>query len=626
VADRRPRSLRIRSVVAAQGPQAGEPVESAEPGTSIRVLGSGFGEKPAAVQAVFDDTAVPVFSTPFSDRQLTVTCPLVPEETSRLRIRVGRRTSSAVRFAVRPPKRRRRPPGQATRELFGVVDQYAALTAVLARALAPRVGASGALTIAADGLDEGRKVVQRNLELWLQWAPLQAKAPFEPLRTVALTDELVASGGLTARMRSLTAQTYGPGGTFDLSQEGKPEATELPASTLGDVGFILQEGAKLLEGVEDVLNTLAPSIEVGIGAGIEGSVDVQLSLGAPVSALGKLVDFVGQLVGKSGDDAGKADIERRLEGIEQTVGLISGRMIELLDAVALLEQKADRAEGKSDQAGQQLEGLVRKVDGLEAKGDRLEEKTERLEGKADRLEGKADRDGLTLDDLVRRAEAQEEKLDRLEEKDDRLEGKADTIHERLDLVIERQDRLEGKADRLEGKADSLEEKGDRLEGKVDRLEGKGDRVEGKVDQLEGKVDRIEVKGDRVEGKLDLLESKADAIEGKLDRAEAKLDRVSRELPHEASVADQRGTAGRVTGAVTALAADGQVYVRAAIDRRRDELDDEASWSPWAPFGAPGTAARTRDGGVFHRVYESQDHNGLADAAQWTAWLDFLRQP
>jgi hypothetical protein len=702
VAERRPRSPSIRSVVAAAGPRAGEPVERVEAGDAIRIAGTSFGEDPAAVVALFDETPVRPWASRFSPRGLTVTAPL--GATEQLRVRVGERTSKPVPLVVRRPERRGGEPGEATRELFGIVDEYIGTTAELTRALAPHLEEGEAFAAAADAIDDGRGTIRRNLELWLSWAPLQAEAEFEPLRTVELMDELAATGGLATRANALVAQTYGPAGAVTRAvgaQVGSPGfaqaagerlATTTASSVAGTIGFVLHEGSKVLEFVEDLLNILSPSAAVGASAGVEGVVDVQINLGNPISAVSKVIDTIAQLLQHAGEKGEKAALDERLRRLEETVaridqalGTISGRVVQLVDIGAKLEGKADRAEGKADGAAQvadavrttvdrilsrtselkfvvdvlegktdlvhgevhRIEGkldtaLVR-LDALEAKGDRLEVKTDTIEAKADRLEGKADRQAQTLDDLVRRGEELEVKADRLETKadriegkEDRLEGKADVIHLHLDQVIRALIELEAKSDRLEGKADLLESKGDLAETKLDRLETKSDRLEGKADRHEGKLDRLELKADRAEGKL--------------DRHEAKLDSLVPRPPLEGSIADQRGTRRRVSAAVTALDAAGQVHLRAAIDRRRNQLDEVARWTAWSPFGAPAGPAllgvsvdlqyqegsdtlidgllfvRNGAGNVFHRVFRGGDHTGLADEAQWSPWLAFLGQP
>jgi hypothetical protein len=702
VAERRPRSPGIRSVVAAAGPRAGEPVERVEAGDAIRIAGTSFGEDPTAVAVLFDETAVRPWASRFSPRELTVTAPL--GATEQLRVQVGERRSRPVPLVVRRPKRPAGEAGEPTRELFGVLDEYAGSTSALARALAPYVDTRGALDAAADGIDDGRKVMRRSLELWLSWVPLQAEMTFEPLRTVELMDELVLTGGYAERARALVGLTYGPGGAVarafgtTLGSAGfAPAVGELLASTsassiLGGIGFFLHEGAKVAEGIEDWLNSVPISAAAGVAAGAAGIADVQINLGNPLSAVAKLVDTVAQIlvrIGEKGEQAAQEERLRKLEEaigrIEQTVGTISGQIVQLLDTGAKLEGKADRAEAKADASTQavdavratvdqilsrtselrfvvdvlegkadlvhgevhriegKLDGAVLRLDALEAKGDRLEGKTDTIEAKADRLESKADRQAQTLEDLVRRGEQLELKTDRLEGKADRVEGK--------------QDRLEGKADLIQARVEEvirgvfeLEAKADRLEGKSDRLESKADLAETKLDRLELKADRAEGKADRHEGKLDRLELKADRAEGKLDRHEAKLDSLVPRPPLEGSIADQRGTRRRVSAAVTALDPAGQVHLRAAIDRRRNQLDEVARWTPWSPFGAPAGPAllgvsvdlqyqegsdtlidgllfvRNGAGDVFHRVYRGGDHAGLADAAQWSPWLTFLGQP
>jgi hypothetical protein len=287
------------------------------------------------------------------------------------------------------------------------------------------------------------------------------------------------------------------------------------------------------------------------------------------------------------------------------------------------------------------------------------------------LEVKADVAGQTLRDLERRAidianglVTISLKSDLLEQKSDRQDSALGRLEQKLDMQQLLIDRLEGKSDALESKADralisldSIETDCDTILTREDRLEVKADtlasavrEVHDHLDSLILRVDRLEGKADRVEGKSDRLELKADVLEGKLDRAEAKLDFGNVRLTHEGSVADQRGTKRRASAAVVAIAPTGDVYLRAAINARRDQLDDPARWSSWVDFGSASSlapvsvsidlqyqegsstrldgllSARDPSGIVYHRIFRGSNHTQLIDPAAWSPWLDFLQQP
>jgi hypothetical protein len=699
----RPRrsSPRIRSVVPSHGPRAGSPVARVEAGTSIEVVGSGFGGDFRRVTALFDGDPVPVFAVPFSETRLVVTTPLRASRSSNLQLQVGERLSNSVPLSVTRPRRARGAPGEATTAFIQTFDQFAALTASLARAVASGLGdATGILGLTAEAIDDHRKLLQRYLELSRRWGPVQERAPqpFEPVRTLELLDEAVATGRFTERVGAYTQLVYGPGGLVETGVERRlsdgsqsfeealgetlADTRAEPPTWLGMTGSTVHEVTKGLEAFEDILDTLVPSFEFEVGAsliaqGLAG-VDVHIELGHPLSALAKLIDIVAQWLEKKEEEQTNESLRTRIEqierkldrqeakvdsqsqtldGIRTTVDRISSTVTRIEQDVAQLEGKSDQQEQKSDRQQAAIDRIEFATKVLEGKTDLLHSEMHVLDGrvrgiriavdaiesKSDQLESKADAQRHLLEDVVKAEKAIEAKLDKLEVKADTAEAKADralvwldTLHDHLDLVLLREEQLEQKADSLETKADGIETK--------------ADAAETKLDILTGGVARLEGKADRAERKLDQLERKADQLERKHDHLESKVDRSPRLLPHEASVADQRGTGSHSSAAVTAVASGGDVYLRVAVDATRAQLRTPARWSAWTSFAAPPggapesisvdlqyeegsdvkidgvLSARNRAGDVSHRIFQGADHSQLGDPAAWSPWLLFLGQP
>lgn len=538
----------IEAVLGTRPPYADKPIKQAVAGTTIRIVGQGFGKKPDKTSVVFGDLRQTVFSVPFSDSELFVTCPLPAEATETLTVQVGKKVSEPWEFAVHRPSRPDGAPGDTIVELFREIDQYVALTAMAARNTGLGKQFAAELSTAADLLDGTRATMQRNVELLMQFRDIQSQFDFEPLRSIERMDESISNAGLIDRVRELTDLTYGATGFITTILGGGPGlGAQLVAGAVGFFNgasgrtiadifvFLLKEGVKLLDLVELVVKVLKPSASAG--AGVEG--DVTIDIGEGISALAKGVDIVAQLIEKLIELFGGNSIGDQIGRLEAKVEMSDGKIGQIITVVGQLEEKADRAEDKLDRQEGKLDAAEQKLDRQESKLDRLEEKSDVAEkkldvqeSKLDRAEGKLDRLEEKSDMAERKLDAQEGKLDRSESKLDRVEEKLDITEQKLDRHEGKLDRTEGKLDRLEGKADTAEEKLDRhenkldrVEGKLDQLESKADRAEQKLDRQEGKADRAEQKLDRQEGKLDQLEHKADRAEQKLDRHEGKLDRL-----------------------------------------------------------------------------------------------------
>lgn len=665
----------------------------------MRIDGAWFGENPLAVALLFDETSVAPFRTGFSATRCYATAPLVAAATAELRMRVGNAVSEPHRFAVEPHAAAPGRPGDATLALYAALDEYAALAAALGRGAATSLSFGGAdLADAAAALDGARAAAQLGLREWLSWRELQQGVDLSPLATLTRSDEIVLACGALERTQAMTASVFGGGGAIAASLGIADVAGALfgggmsgllgsvargvAEALFGALAKLLHEHGKVFEGIECLLKVYQPSVEVGVGAGVEASVDVGFSVGELVSGIAKFVDAIAQWLGVGtpggAGDGGLQEAVARLEGKADRQGVDIGEIGQdvqrLGDDVARLEQKADRGEVAVQRVQEAADRLEGKADRLEAKGDLLGEATNRLEGKTDRAEAKADRLGETIGQIEAKADRQEQKSDRLEAKADaigsavaRLEAKADRLETKSDRLETKADRLEQKADAAEAKLDRQETKSDRLEGKSDRQEvkldtlgaavrqvdDKVDRLEAKADRLEGKADRLEAKSDRHEGKLDRLEAKGDRAERKLDRIEIKLDRLVPLLrPYEATVASQSGGGTNVSALLAAVEqASDRVFVRVAPNVAAAGLDDPANYTPWIDFDRPPNARRlvevstdlhyvegsatrlegqlsVRDaaGNVFVRAFEREAQTRLRTPARWSPWAAGFGSP
>ena len=265
-----------------------------------------------------------------------------------------------------------------------------------------------------------------------------------------------------------------------------------------------------------------------------------------------------------------------------------------------------------------------------------------------------------------------------------LNLKIDLILQKLELVTVKLDRQEAKLDSLAVVVSEIREAVRRIEAEVKANNGAlrtlgdllgwtlvGKRwiidprqtltgnnvpardVKRELHDIEDKIDLIEAKEDRAEAKLDRQEEKLDRQEEKLDRQEEKLDRIGvLTRLAEGSVANQQGAGDHVSAVVAAVRPqDDRIFLRAAVDAPRLELDVLNRWSDWIDFDRPQNAGRllavsidvnyeeesddrinallsVRDqsGRVFHRPFEGAGHGELLNAARWSDWQDFLDQP
>ena len=682
--------LHIEAVLSTKN---GEPITRAQAGAPIRIVGSGFADDPKDVRVYFDQIEAHPYRMPFSDSSLVVSCPMPDKPTSMVHVDVGTAHSNELEFTVTPPARPKGQPGAATAEFIHALDQYAAMVSSLAHHAGPTFDLGDGMQQAADYVDGGRLILQRNLQILQHWQPVQAAIDFAPLRTIERVDEVIALGGLTQQIDRLTDNTFGGAGILS-TVLGGPGALGsfifgIDAESVGDfvstgvgiVGFVLKEGAKLLEGIENYFKIFVPSASTDTGISLGGEltlgVDVSFSFGEGVSAIAKGVDIVAQIFEKIGDSIDGDDLDEALGRLEEKADR-QGEAFDRMEGKAdrgeekldLIESKSDRQEQKLDRLEGKADRQEEKLDVIESKADRQEQKLDRLEGKADRqtekldtLEAKADRHEQKLDAVESKADRQEEKLDTIEAKEDRQEQKLDAIEskndrqeEKLDKLEEKADRHEQKLDKIEGKADRQEQKLDRLEGKadrheqkLDRLEGKADRQEKKLDGIESKADRHEQKLDRLEGKADRQERKLDTIEGKNDRQEQKLDSLEGKADRQEQKLDSLEEKNdRQEGKLDRLEEKSDRHeekldrleekadrIEEKHDREEEKLDRLSAMPPFEGsianqrggarrVTAAVAAIRGRDNNVFIRAAIDQEPADLDDENSWSDWVNFGR--
>ncbi len=688
----------LKSILAGSTINRGSDIKEAMTGDCIRIVGNAFGKNPNKTQVYFDEFTVKPFSFPFSNHELIVICPFVKKETKSLRIQVGSEFSNAKRFKVKPPIVSEEPVGTVTKRYFDTIDQTSALVAGLARAIAPYTPYKNLITKTSEKIDHTRVVLQTVNNLLMNWAPLQENLDFEPLKTIKNMDDIILQSQLIEGVEDYVDHLFGKSGPvaeffgkdFQVIETLFGPAKDLE-SYIGSIieetgifspqlnsfydasGFILHELTKVIEGGENVAKLFKPSVEGGVGAGLEGSVDVEFDWGQIFSALSKFIDVIAQILTKiSTTISGKISSDK-IDKLEEKADRERVLVFDLKIKLDHIEEDLKKIEEKLDKLEQKNDLELEKLDKLETKSDKEEEKLDRIGENIDRLEQKADRSEEKLDVIEMKADKAEEKLDRIEQKNDREEQKLDKIEEKADKAEYKLDVLEQKADKAEEKLDRLEEKNDKEEEKLDKLEQKADKAEQKLDKIEQKndkeeqkLDKLEQKADKAERKLDLLEQKADKAELKLDKLELKNDKEEHkldkievkldrfpiyQLPHESSIADQQNATGRSTAAMVALKANNHVYLKAAIDVTSDDLDNEAKWSAWNDFRRPLNAqvlidisidlqylensshlmngvitARDSIGRIFIRTFKGLDHQNITTDSEWVDWKDFPGQP
>ena len=167
------------------------------------------------------------------------------------------------------------------------------------------------------------------------------------------------NAGLVDRMNDCIDKTFGPGSPADVVVAGGSKALFSAAAgsgpatgvtpargepdtgiSIGTIGFIIHEGVKLIEGLENLLKILKPSAEAGAGG---ANADVEVSLGEIFSAIAKLVDIIAQVLQKIGSSESSASLNEKIDTI--------------IRGAEPLERKADQGESKADQLTATVEDI-----------------------------------------------------------------------------------------------------------------------------------------------------------------------------------------------------------------------------------------------------------------------------
>ena len=349
------------------------PTRQSEAGTTVRVTGSGFGDDPGQVRFLFDEIEASPFLLPFSSDALLVTCPLPPKSTSYLRIRVGKKLSNRVKFRVIRPGRPRRPLGSATAEFFQSVDHAAALVAALARRTAPATSMKSELLEAAAGLDAGRRITQRGVELLMQSQELQNGVKSELPRTIAILDEMVTKARFTAQVDTFMINTFGPGSLISKAIGVNAAEFLFETGSLGDIGksltsiavplgFLINQFVKSLEASEAFLKMVKPAAKAGAGYSIELSGAGTLYPGEGISGIAKGIDRISQLLVFLGKSADRAELIGKFDGIKPSIDFLKAEADKLINAIEELGQKLDRQEEKLDTLEVKADSQEQKLD------------------------------------------------------------------------------------------------------------------------------------------------------------------------------------------------------------------------------------------------------------------------
>ncbi len=675
MASRKNTNPTIKKVIALSGDQAGNPVSRISGGTILAVEGNFKTDKPRQVSFYFDKINVSPLPLQFSSKLALVQAPFPKGETKTLKVRVGKEDSSAKKLSVHStidPEL----PGSETVKLYALMDSYSFMLGQLARALPVSKSRRTLMDVVVDYMNGARTGARQSLDMLMQWQTLQSGMEYAQIRTIEFLDSYITESNLQNSIVSMTGMIFGPLGLLkeladrtdryliDVYRDLYNGAEELFDDIVIEVtpffkeaSDYIEEHTKLFDGIENGLKVATPSISAGVGAGGEAGVDVSFNSGEAFSAVVRGIDGIGQILGQ---ESAENSSDRTIREIHESVAKLESKADIQGSSISVIINSVQRQEEKGDRITEKVNEIITAVNKLEEKADRqetqigiLEQKGDIIETKIDRIEEKSDRQEGKLDILESKADRQESKIDRLEEKADRQEEKLDKLEGKADRQEKKSDRLEQKMDRQEQKLDKQETKLDRIEKKMDRQESKLDKLEKKSDKQETKLDKLEKKADRQEGKLDKLEGKADKQEHKLDKIEAKSDRLKTITPStDSALASQQGTSSNVTAAIATIkSTNGRIYIRFAVNVRRDQLNEPGVYTNWKNFGLPAGVlvavdvsidlqyqensdtvisglliARDATGKIYQRTYEEQDHQGLPQASNWTPWSDFPGQP
>lgn len=553
-------------------------------GSVLLVTGKNFGSKPGGARILFDEIETYPFASPYSRDELVVTAPLPKSAVSTVRVSVrGLGVSAPYKFKILRPQPNKSPSGTAMLELLQAIDEQGALTAQFVRLVAslPNVNPSTKqqLSIAADGIDGSRLAAQRVYEVWMQWAPLQEPELLEPMKTIALIDEIIITSGLTELVRRGTDGLFGLGGLVDdflpegigqlISELDLGELAEKIIENfdidellkkLREIGGFIGENVISLEGIEDVLKFVKPSIEGGASVVIQGSLDVEFDIAQIISGIAEFLGLGGEAVEGAG-------------GVSTQISELSVIVDELVGLVNRLEAKEDL---------------------LTTKIQDLDERTKKTSAEVLAIEQML---GL-LGELVGGTLVGQRWI-----LDDRITRTEPNITPPRDVKLELHD-IEDAVKRLEEKDDRQEEKLDRLEEKLDREEEKLDRFGSLELPQEGAIASQRDGANRVTGAVTAVRTSDNSV-----HLRSAINVTRRNLAEEAQWTDwvDFGRPRRAAQLQTV-----------SLDL---QYEDESNSRMTALL-----SARDARGNVFHREFQGPQDADLQDPARWGVWRQFLRQP
>ena len=398
------------------------------------------------------------------------------------------------------------------------------------------------------------------------------------------------NAGLVDRMNDCIDKTFGPGSPADAVVAGGSKALFSAAAgsgpatgvtpargepdtgiSIGTIGFIIHEGVKLIEGLENLLKILKPSAEAGAGV---ANADIEVSLGEIFSAIAKLVDIIAQVLQKIGSSESSASLNEKIDTI--------------IRGAEQLERKADQGESKADQ-------LTVTVEDIKERTIRIEEEVTANNGALRELGNLL---GLTLTGGTTAADG----TTRGWIIDPRETRTGNRVPDR-EVKQELHD-IEDKVDRLEEKADRQEDKLDRQEEKLDREEEKLDHIAVASAPHEGSVASQRGGGDHVTATMVAIRRQDDRVylRAAIDGARGALDDLVNWTPWVSF--GQPQNAGPLESV--------------SIDRQYADNSDVAMNGL--------LSVRDVQGRIFHREFDGPNHGRVPLPARSSDWVDFLGQP
>ncbi|MEM7361058.1 MAG: IPT/TIG domain-containing protein [Pseudomonadota bacterium] len=551
-------------------------------GDMIEIRGRNFGSDASEVRVFFDETQVKPFSHSISSKRLVVVAPLAQKTTKSVTVEVSGRASKPFPLRVTRPGKSKDAPGASTSSLLSSMDELSGMVSEFAGGLADTdlfdADDSRMLLLAATGLDSYRKVGQQIMEKWMELYPLQKDLELGAMRAIEFYDSVVDSHRLDDLIDGVTDTLFGlasPGerAFIELGLElfGAPFSSSGSGNggdasiSVGDAGFLLHEGVKLVKGMENLFKAIKPSAEVGtpfLGA------DVEISLGELISAVAELLDIVAQVLQKMSSSAASAEMKATLKRIEQSI-------------------------------------------------ERMEEKSDRIETKVESIESRLIETRQHMVDNFEKIWVSFRIMGRV--LGETLVGEAWAFSPRQTLthwkIPDRDVKLE--LHDIEDKVDRLEEKLDREEDKLDRQEEKLDRQEEKLDRQEEKLDRLEVVFAPEEASLIGQRGGGDnltALVATVSTAGNVSLRAAIDVTPDDLEDEDKWTDWEAFGSPGSNSALVEVSIQGVYTEESNQTIEAF------------LSARDGHGNIFHRVFKRKQDSLVIDPAQWGDWQHFLEQP